>query len=145
MISIENSTYLHRKLNKQPIHQIVPLIPNSESTNICYDFSSNWQNEKKKLFGPIRNLFPFSTVQTEKNSQKKLMRRIGENIWCICYAYTIFESFFQIFLVLSALLQPMFNNHPSGQLIEAVMFLFPDSYTRYGNTGYGVFKIGIQN
>ena len=63
----------------------------------------------------------------------------------VMYICTIFKSFFQIFLVLSALLQPMFNNHPSGQLIEAVMFLFPDSYTRYGNTGCGVFKEGIQN
>ena len=56
------------------------------------------------------------------------------------YNFMIFESFFQIFLLLSALLQPMFNNHPSGQLIEAVMFLFPDSYTRGNENAVYQFK-----
>ena len=45
------------------------------SLNICYDLFFNWQTGKKNCFGPIRNLFSFSTAQTEKNSLKKLVKK----------------------------------------------------------------------
>ena len=53
-------------------HQIVSpilnfLIYHIFLTNICYDLFFNWQTEKKTCFGPMRNLFSFSTTQTEKN------------------------------------------------------------------------------
>jgi hypothetical protein len=35
---------------------------------------------EKNCFVPIRNLFSFSTAQTEKNSLPKLEKQIGENI-----------------------------------------------------------------
>ena len=54
------------------VHQIVSPMSNSESTNlltnICYDFLLKWQTEKKLCFGRTKNLFSFSTAQTEKNS-----------------------------------------------------------------------------
>ena len=50
--------------------------------NICYDFFFNWQTEKKKpCFGAIKDLFSFTTVQTEKNAWKKIVKQIGENIY----------------------------------------------------------------
>ena len=45
----------------------------SINANECYDFIR------------IRNLFSFSTAQTEKNSQKKVVKQICENIWWIRY------------------------------------------------------------
>ena len=35
---------------------------------------------KNVYFGPIRSLFSFLTAQTEKNSMKKFVKQIGENI-----------------------------------------------------------------
>ena len=52
------------------VHQIVSLILEF----IHYDFFFNWQTEKKTCFGPIRNLFSFSSTQTEKN----FVDRIGK-------------------------------------------------------------------
>ena len=39
--------------------------------NICYDFFFNCKLRKKVFFGPIRNLFSFSTAQTKKNWWEK--------------------------------------------------------------------------
>ena len=44
--------------------------------NICYDFFLNWQTEKKTCFGPIRNLFSFSTAQTQTIGVNKLVKKI---------------------------------------------------------------------
>ena len=38
---------------------------------------------QKACFGPIRNLFYFSTVQSEKKLWKELVNQIGESIWWI--------------------------------------------------------------
>ena len=58
------------------IHQIFSRISISESTNfltnICYDLFFNKQTET------IRNLAPFSTAKTEKNSWKKLVKASDE-------------------------------------------------------------------
>ncbi len=35
---------------------------------------------KKNRFGQIKSLFSFSPAQTEKNSWKKFVKQIGENI-----------------------------------------------------------------
>ena len=37
-------------------------------------------------------MFPFSTAQTEKNSGKKIVKQIGENIWWICYKISDLET-----------------------------------------------------
>ena len=75
--------YQHIPVMKNIFHQ--SRIPNIRIflTNICYGFFFNWQTEKKSCFGPIKNLFFFSSAQTEKNSGKKLVTQIGENIWWI--------------------------------------------------------------
>ena len=38
---------------------------------------------KNSCFVGIRNVFPFSTVQVEKISWKKMVKKIGESIWWI--------------------------------------------------------------
>jgi hypothetical protein len=65
---------------------MVSPISNPDSTkcfslaNICYDYSFNWQTEKKKLFGAIENVFSFSRIHIEKNLCKKIVKEIGEKL-----------------------------------------------------------------
>ena len=78
-----------RRDAKGVVHQIVSPISNSESTNFFNQYLSwylfqlaDW--EKDKQFWTNRKfVFSFSTVQTEKNSLKKFLKQIGENIWWI--------------------------------------------------------------
>ena len=51
------------------------------STHIWIFF--NWQTEKKPCFVSIRDLFSFSTAQTEEKLWTKLWRQIGKNFWWI--------------------------------------------------------------
>ena len=72
-------------IDKGVVHQIVSPILNSESTNflinIYYDFFFNWQTERKKnMFWTNKKFIFFLTDQTEKNSPKKLVKKIGETI-----------------------------------------------------------------
>ena len=50
-------------------------------TIICFDlFLNTPANWKKACFGPIKNLFSFSTIKTGKDSWKKLVNQIGASI-----------------------------------------------------------------
>ena len=56
--------------------------------DICYDFFFNWQTEKKNCFG--QKFVFFINCSTEKNTWKKngckkLVKKIGENIWWLRY------------------------------------------------------------
>ena len=64
-------------------YQIFSPISNSESTKfVMISFSTG---KLRFFFWPIRNLFSFSTAQTEKDSWTKLGKQIGENISWIRY------------------------------------------------------------
>jgi hypothetical protein len=58
---------------------MVSPILNPESSNICYDFFSTGKL-RRKYFEPVTRLFYFSTDETEKNSLKKFVKQIGENM-----------------------------------------------------------------
>ena len=56
-----------------------PIYDFFSQTFVMFSFSTGKQ-KKETCFGPIRNLLFFSTAQSEKNSWKKLVKQIGENI-----------------------------------------------------------------
>ena len=59
------------------IHQIVSPISNSESSNIYYDFSFNWQIEEINCFEPIKSFVLFFNCSNWEN----YMEKIRETNW----------------------------------------------------------------
>ena len=77
-------------------HDTKSLITNSSDsfTNLefrIHEFLLCFFFQLANCFGPITSSFSFWTTQTEKNSWKKLVKQIGENIWWIRYKLYLFD------------------------------------------------------
>ena len=71
---ISNNEFI-RQFHQSRIHEFL----------LCFFF------QLANCFGPITSSFSFWTTQTEKNSWKKLVKQIGENIWWIRYKLYLFD------------------------------------------------------